>query len=208
MRMYYLVPALIVFSIVSLFIGVSDVGILDLFSLTDYQKEILLISRIPRLLSILLAGAGMSVVGLLMQQLTRNRFVSPTTALTVRVSCDGQEDQVAALEGFIKSLARVEAIEKLGDQPRPSGEPSAVVTGFGELFVALRGAVDPATVRDRLSRDLAKVDKELKGVDAKLARPDFVERAPAEIVDKERERAGELRERKKTLEKHLATLGG
>jgi valyl-tRNA synthetase len=134
--------------------------------------------------------------------------IAPTTTLTVRVSSDGYEDDVSALEAFIKALARVESVEKLGDRPRPSGEPSAVVAGLGELFVPLRGAVDPAAVRDRLSRDLAKVEKELQGVDAKLGRPDFVERAPAEIVDKERERAGDLRNRKKTLEKHLATLGG
>ena len=63
-------------------------------------------------------------------------------------------------------------------------------------------------MRERLERDLTKVEKELKGVESKLARPDFVERAPAEIVDKERQRAGDLRDRKTVLEKHLATLGG
>jgi valyl-tRNA synthetase len=133
--------------------------------------------------------------------------IAPTTTLNVRVSPDGQEDNVAALEGFIKALARVDSVEKLGDRPRPSNEPSAFVTGFGELFVPLSGSVDAAAVRDRLSRDLTKVEKELKGVDAKLGRPDFIERAPAEIVDKERQRAGELRDRKTVLEKHLATLG-
>ena len=40
-------------------------------------------SRIPRLLSILIAGVGMSICGLIMQQLTRNKFVSPTTAGTI-----------------------------------------------------------------------------------------------------------------------------
>lgn len=40
-------------------------------------------SRIPRLAALLLAGSGLSVAGLVMQQLTRNRFVSPTTAATM-----------------------------------------------------------------------------------------------------------------------------
>jgi valyl-tRNA synthetase len=153
------------------------------------------------------------VVGQLIEAVTAIRNIrselgiAPTTTLTVRVSTDGQDGNVAALEGFIRVLARVESVEKLGDQPRPANEPSAVVAGLGELFVPLSGAIDPAAVRDHLSRDLAKVEKELKGVDGKLARPDFVERAPAEIVDKERQRAGGLRDRKKVLEKHLATLG-
>lgn len=45
--------------------------------------QVLLISRIPRTLALILAGASMSVAGLIMQMLTRNRFVEPSTAGTV-----------------------------------------------------------------------------------------------------------------------------
>src|SRR5699024_3322494 len=54
-----------------------------LFSLTDQQMEVIAISRIPRLISILIAGASMSIAGLIMQQLSKNKFVSPTTAGTL-----------------------------------------------------------------------------------------------------------------------------
>src|SRR5690606_13057308 len=47
------------------------------------QWELLRISRFPRLISIIIAGVSMSIVGLIMQQLTRNKFVSPTTAGTM-----------------------------------------------------------------------------------------------------------------------------
>lgn len=47
------------------------------------QLEVLFISRLPRLLAILCTGAGMSVAGLLMQQLCMNKFVSPTTGATI-----------------------------------------------------------------------------------------------------------------------------
>lgn len=83
MKIRYLVTALIVLSVVSVFIGVSSVSILDIFHLTDDQVEILLVSRLPRLLSILIAGMSMSICGLIMQQLSRNKFVSPTTAGTL-----------------------------------------------------------------------------------------------------------------------------
>lgn len=50
----------------------------------DYQQlELLLISRLPRLLAILCTGIGMSVAGLIMQQLCMNKFVSPTTGATI-----------------------------------------------------------------------------------------------------------------------------
>ena len=47
------------------------------------QLEILLVSRLPRLLAILCTGVGMSVAGLIMQQLCMNKFVSPTTGATI-----------------------------------------------------------------------------------------------------------------------------
>ncbi|RDW21176.1 ABC transporter permease [Oceanobacillus chungangensis] len=83
MKIWYLVLALIVLSVTSIFIGVSDITLLDLFSLTDEQIQILMVSRVPRLISIVIAGMSMSIVGLIMQQLSRNRFVSPTTAGTM-----------------------------------------------------------------------------------------------------------------------------
>lgn len=79
----YLTVALIILSIVSLFIGVTDVDFSDLFTFSDDGVHILLVSRIPRLISILVAGAGMSISGLIMQQISRNKFVSPTTAATI-----------------------------------------------------------------------------------------------------------------------------
>lgn len=74
---------LIVFSAASLFIGVKDISTLDLFHLTAEQRQVLWISRLPRLISIIIAGTSMSIIGLIMQQLTRNKFVSPTTAGTM-----------------------------------------------------------------------------------------------------------------------------
>lgn len=83
MKKRYLVLALVILSITSLFIGVKGITPLDLFHLTEDQAHILLVSRIPRLISIVIAGVSMSVIGLLMQQLSRNKFVSPTTAGTM-----------------------------------------------------------------------------------------------------------------------------
>ncbi len=79
----YLLLLLFILSIVSLFIGVSTVNPQGLFGFDVEQWRIFLISRLPRLISILIAGAALSICGLVMQQLSRNRFVSPTTAGTM-----------------------------------------------------------------------------------------------------------------------------
>jgi len=132
--------------------------------------------------------------------------IPPNATVDIHVAAVSANGNVALLEPYMKALARVGSVELLGTGARPTGEPSAVVDGIGEIFVPLRGVVDPAEVRKRLERDLGKVEKELTGVDAKLGRPDFVDRAPADIVEKERQKASALRERAGTLKRHLAAL--
>ncbi|GAE30008.1 ABC transporter permease [Halalkalibacter hemicellulosilyticus] len=83
MKLRYLVILLILLSVSSLFVGVQSISPLEIFHLTEEQKQTLWLVRIPRLVSIILAGVGMSICGLIMQQLTRNKFVSPTTAGTL-----------------------------------------------------------------------------------------------------------------------------
>lgn len=83
MKKRYLFTATVVLSIVSLFIGVVDIKPSDLLDLESEETRLFFISRIPRLVAILLAGAGMSIAGLIMQSLSRNKFVSPTTAGTL-----------------------------------------------------------------------------------------------------------------------------
>jgi len=79
------IAVVVVLAVISLFIGVSDVSLSTLFGTeaTDRAAEVMLVSRIPRTLAIILAGMSMAVSGMIMQMLTRNRFVEPSTAGTV-----------------------------------------------------------------------------------------------------------------------------
>ena len=72
---------LLVLSCCSLFVGVIDLTPAELLAGNFEQMEVFLISRLPRLLAILCTGIGMSVAGLIMQQLCSNKFVSPTTEI-------------------------------------------------------------------------------------------------------------------------------
>lgn len=67
----------------SLFVGVTDIRPADLLQADEMQVRVFLASRVPRLVAVLLAGMAMSVAGLVMQHLARNRFVAPSTAGTV-----------------------------------------------------------------------------------------------------------------------------
>lgn len=82
MKLKYLFILLIILSIASLFIGVKNISLIDLFYFKEEETQVFLVSRVPRLISIVIAGMSMAISGLIMQQLSRNKFVSPTTAGT------------------------------------------------------------------------------------------------------------------------------
>lgn len=78
--------SLIIISVISLFVGVIDVNPIDLLTGDIEALKIFFVSRMPRLMAILCTGVGMSVAGLIMQQLCMNKFVSPTTGATISSS--------------------------------------------------------------------------------------------------------------------------
>jgi len=132
--------------------------------------------------------------------------IAPSARITVRLPSGVPAQTRVLLEQYLGLLARVGTVEVLAPLEHPVGEPSVVVDGIGEIFVPVRGLVDTAEVRDRLERELLKVRKDLEQVEGKLARADFVARAPQEIVSKEKEKAGALRERAENLQRHLQAL--
>ena len=83
MKRLLLIILMIILSVMSLFIGVKEITVMDILSGNEAAIELFMISRMPRLISLLMAGIGMSISGLIMQQLSRNKFVSPTTGATI-----------------------------------------------------------------------------------------------------------------------------
>ncbi|MDQ2067868.1 iron chelate uptake ABC transporter family permease subunit [Xinfangfangia sp. CPCC 101601] len=73
-----------VLAMISLLIGAADTNILSLlWGLPDDQaSQILMISRLPRTLALILAGSSLGIAGLVMQMIVRNRFVEPSTTGT------------------------------------------------------------------------------------------------------------------------------
>ncbi|CAE6953426.1 iron chelate uptake ABC transporter family permease subunit [Vibrio alginolyticus] len=67
----------------SLLVGVANVSLSQILAGDSHSLNILLVSRLPRLLAIILAGAGLSIAGLIMQQIVQNRFAAPSTTGTV-----------------------------------------------------------------------------------------------------------------------------
>ena len=81
----FLSVTLVIIALASLFIGVTDMDLSTLLSDGEgMELKIFLLTRVPRMLAILCTGVGMSVAGLIMQQLCMNKFVSPSTGATIQ----------------------------------------------------------------------------------------------------------------------------
>lgn len=83
MRIFSLSLLLIILSIISLAIGVGTIDWLALLKGHSEEWMLLTTSRIPRTVALIIAGVGMSISGIIMQQITQNKFVAPTTAGTL-----------------------------------------------------------------------------------------------------------------------------
>lgn len=95
----------------------------------------------------------------------------------------------AASAPLVEALARARlAIDPEATRPRRS---ALAVVGDAELYVELGDAVDLGVERQRLEKELRRADEALAFLQSKLARPEFVERAPAGVVERERARLGE-----------------
>lgn len=82
-KSYIYIVILIILSIISLQIGVKDFSLIGALFKNPDDVFLVTISRLPRLLAIIITGAGLSIAGLIMQTITNNKFVSPSTAGTM-----------------------------------------------------------------------------------------------------------------------------
>jgi len=118
-------------------------------------------------------------------------------------------DALAMVQGERSRIARLAHLEgfsaKSGPTEKRRGSAVAVGSGF-ELRVPLAGVVDMAAEGARIEKELGKVRAELAQVENKLKNPSFVERAPREVVEKDRARVDELGEKVARLAAHRQML--
>jgi valyl-tRNA synthetase len=115
-------------------------------------------------------------------------------------------EQLVALEAYICRQAKAETVSVHGsDDERPSPRATTVAGGV-EIVIPLAGLIDTQGERERLKKEIAKVDADIVFANKKLGNPKFVERAPAAVVEKERGKLVAFEAARSALEKGLAAL--
>jgi valyl-tRNA synthetase len=106
---------------------------------------------------------------------------------------------------FIKRLARVSEISSAASPPQ--GSVQLIVRGE-TAALPLKGVIDVAAERARLTKEMQKADADIARIDAKLNNPNFMARAPEEVVEEEKEKREEAVARKAKIADALERLKG
>ena len=126
---------------------------------------------------------------------------SKRTAIHI-VPAAGRERILKKMSGYIEKLAFGNAISF----DEPEGKNASVVTPLGKVSIPMGELIDFDKERARLSAEIERVDGEIARAEGKLANKGFTDKAPAALVEKEREKLDKYRELKKGLEDSLAAL--
>ncbi|MHC4818176.1 MAG: class I tRNA ligase family protein, partial [Planctomycetota bacterium] len=110
-------------------------------------------------------------------------------------------------EALLRRLARLKSLQAAVDVERPAACGVEVLTR-DEVYVSLEGLIDVDAERKRKRKELDKACGHLRSIEAKLGNEKFTSKAKPEVVQRERDRAGEVRERIARLEEAMADLDG
>ncbi len=116
------------------------------------------------------------------------------------------KEGVEANAGYIHLMGAVSELTVLEENaPKPENAMAAVVSGV-EVYLPLAGLIDVEKEGARLHKELATIDKELARVEGKLGNEGFLAKAPADVIEKEKAKAEELRTKKAAIDERLEYL--
>ncbi|MGM0678043.1 MAG: valine--tRNA ligase [Pseudomonadota bacterium] len=141
-----------------------------------------------------------------MRRIRAEMDISPGKPLPVLLHNWQPEDQTRfqSSRAFIEFLGKPESVQWLHGEEPP--ESAMALVGEMHLLIPLAGLIDKEAEIARLEKEVAKVQKNLTQCRGRLENPSFVDRAPAEVVEKERTRVAEMGASLRELEGQLEKI--
>ncbi|HEC19049.1 MAG TPA: valine--tRNA ligase [Gammaproteobacteria bacterium] len=128
----------------------------------------------------------------------------PLPVLLVNAS-DEDKARLSRNQHYIDFLARTESIKVL-EVGEPVPESATALVGEMQVLIPMAGLIDKEAEIARLGKEIDKKQQDVKRIEAKLSNPNFVERAPQAVVEKERTKIAELQTALKNFEDQLARI--
>ncbi len=123
-------------------------------------------------------------------------------AFVLKPAAEIEEEEISV----IRLLLNAERLEVINGYQPAKGTP-AMLTPLGELYLPLEGVIDPAAERERLGKEILRIEGELQKARKKLANENFVSNAPEAVVAEHRQREKDFAERLSQLGRLRDTLG-
>ncbi|MCB9248284.1 MAG: class I tRNA ligase family protein [Ignavibacteriales bacterium] len=110
--------------------------------------------------------------------------IPPSKKMKVILKTDNlADDQIK----YIKSLGRIDDLKFGNDIEKPKASASSVIKNC-EIYIPLEGVIDLEVEKDRLQKEIKRLEGALVGVTKKLENEKFVNNAPAEVIEKEEQK--------------------
>ena len=137
----------------------------------------------------------------------RNQYqLDAKLRLDVSVRCgEPMAEDFRSLTPFVILLAGVGRLE-CGPNQRKPAQPASHVDPEFEAYVSLQGLIDVENERKRSQKLLSEKNRQLQTAEAKLTNSNFVDKAPAEVVQQQKDLVASLKEQIKTIESNLKEL--
>jgi len=133
--------------------------------------------------------------------------LKPSTTFTVlcKSSNEAIKNDIQAHLEIIQTLAKVSSLTWIDSATTPPASATALVKEV-EIFIPLAGLIDKESESKRLQKEIDKLNKEIEGCQRKLDNPNYVSKAPPEVVQKEQQRLNEAVSAKGKLEENLVKM--
>ena len=125
-------------------------------------------------------------------------------AQKVPLIASGNAAQLTAFAPYLKALAKLSEVAIVDQLPEDANAPVAIA---GETRLLLKVEIDIAAEKERLTKEIARLENEITKTEAKLGNESFVARAPAQVVEQEKKRLADFRATVEKLRPQLARLG-
>jgi len=143
-----------------------------------------------------------------LREIRSRQNIPPKESIEFSVRCDnGTADLLRPMEPYFHSMAGAKSVG-WGSAVEPPATSAHVTRAGMEVFVDLKDFIDEDAERARLTKERQRIEGMIQGKEKKLDNVNFVQRAPAEVVQRERDGLAQLKEQLAAVRSALEKLGG
>ncbi len=142
------------------------------------------------------------------REIRARQNIPPRKPIEFSIRCE--ESDAELLRPMVPYFASMAQANSVGIGPGVTPPPThakASLPGM-EIFVNMEGFIDVAAEKLKLEKEREKIEKLIQGKEKKLSNQQFVEKAPADVVQRERESLAEMKQQLASITSTLAMLGG